>query len=81
MVPIPNLSLTGGAGGDAKAGDLKDYFNAQNSGYRAPMVNIATGRSNLSASPTASAGLSVWLIALLVVGGVVLWRVVKKGKA
>lgn len=74
-------SLTGGAGGAAQAGDLKNYFNSQNSGYRAPMVNIATGRSSLTASPTASAGLSGWTIALLIVGGVVVWRVLRKGKA
>lgn len=72
-------SLTGGAGGGAMTGDLKDYFNSQNSGYRGPLINIATGKSSLTASPTATAGLSGWTIALLAAGGFIVWRLMRKG--
>lgn len=77
MIPaIPSLSASAGGGGPS-AGELKNYFNSQNSGYRAPMVNIATGRSNLEPDTTATAGINPWLIGLAL-GAFVLLKLIKK---
>lgn len=68
MIPPISASLTGGAGGSARAGDLSDYFNSNNSGYRGPIVNIGTGSSRVSPETSATAGISTTTLLLAAAG-------------
>ena len=69
-----NPSSTGAQG-------LDQYFDQQNKsssgGFRAPIINIATGKSTLTPNLSADNGGKIWtyvLIVVAVLGGIYLWK-------
>lgn len=68
-----------GSSSAASSGQLDQMQNMKAAGFRGPTVNIATGRSDLSSSPSAGESPNWLLLGGVAFVGYLLWRRRKGG--